>query len=333
MDKAHIIAEAGVNHNGQIEHAYRLIDIAAKSGADSVKFQIINPYGLYLPGDYAYGHYDIKEVIKNRFSTVLSDDQYLALNEYASSKHILFSSSVFDPQGLDLLDSMNPPYIKIASSDLTNIRFLRQVAEKGKKMILSTGMASLQEIETSLNVLHKSNFTNIVLLHCVSIYPCPLEKSNVAFITTLREAFGYEVGYSDHTRSAHAAVAAYCLGARWFEKHFTFDNELPGFDHKHAQNEEEFTEYIKTIRAFETSINPSDQKLTEAEKYTSERARRSLYAAKTLRPGDIIKDEDVLCVRPSGILNANDIDLIVGQRVARSIDQYSPFSLDDISNN
>lgn len=328
--RAHIIAEAGVNHNGNMDYAKRLIEIAASCDADSVKFQIINPYGLYLPGDYNYGHYDIKKVIENRFSTVLSNDQYRSLNDFATSKNIAFSGSIFDPKGLDLLSSFNPPYIKIASCDLSNVRLLRQVAERGIKMVLSTGMSTLSEIEFSLNALSKENFTDVVILHCVSIYPCPVEKTNVAFIKTLQDTFGYEVGFSDHTRTAEAAIAAYTLGSRWFEKHFTFDNSLEGFDHKHAQNEEEFKAYIEAIRAIEISLDSEKDKITDAEKYTSERARRSLYASKALVQGHVLTDEDVLCVRPSAIMNANEIDLLIGQPLTKDIGEYEAFSHDHI---
>lgn len=328
---AHIIAEAGVNHNGSVENARLLIDVAAEAKADSVKFQIINPYGLYLPGDYKYGHYEIAKVIENRFSTVLTDEQYESLADYTKSKGLQFSSSIFDSTGLKLLDSFDPPYIKIASCDLTNIRLLREVAQTGRKMILSTGMSTLPEIEKTLAELDKLDFRDIVLLHCVSVYPCPLEKTNLHFISTLQKEFGYEVGLSDHTRTNEAATVAYSMGCRWFEKHYTYDNDLPGFDHKHAQNQEEFTSYVASLRAIEISLIPKTEKLTDAERYTAERARRSLFAARTIRKGETIADADILCVRPSGIMSPNQIDLLVGSTANKDIEQYQPFSLDLIS--
>lgn len=328
---AHIIAEAGVNHNGSLDNAKLLIDVAAEAKADSVKFQIINPYGLYLPGQYNYGHYDIAKVIENRFSTVLTDEEYELLNEYCNQKDIEFSASIFDDQGLSLLKSFNPKYIKIASCDLTNIRLLRSVANTGIKMILSTGMSTLQEIEKTLTELDKIGYHDIVLLHCVSIYPCPLEKTNLQFIKTLQNKFGYDVGLSDHTRTNEAAVVAYAMGCRWFEKHFTYDNDLPGFDHKHAQNEDEFKSYVKSLREIEISLSQKEEKLTSPEKYTAERARRSLYASRDIKQGEVIKDEDVLCVRPSAKMNPNQIDLIVGKKASINIKRYDPFSLEDIN--
>jgi len=328
--KAYIIGEAGVNHNGKMDYAHKLIDIAKEAGADSVKFQIINPWGLYLPGEYSYGHYDIEDVIKNRMSTVLTDQQYLTLKEYSDAKEIDFSGSVFDEKGLELLHSFNPQYIKIASCDLTNIRLLRQVAATGIRMILSTGMSTLKEIEYSINELAKVNFDNIVIMHCVSIYPCPPEKANVNMLEVYKKEFGLELGFSDHTRTNESAIAAYCIGARYFEKHFTFDNTLEGFDHKHAQNVEEFSSYVKSLRDIETSYYPQEEKIDSKEAYTAERARRSLYASRDLKKGEVLKDEDVLCVRPSNEMSPNQIDMLIGKTLEEDISQYAPFSLNNV---
>jgi N,N'-diacetyllegionaminate synthase len=326
----HIIAEAGTNHNGSVEKAKELIDVAKRSGADSVKFQIINPWGLYLPGEYSYGHYDIKNVIEIRKSTVLSDDTYRDLDKYCQNSGITFSSSVFDKEGLELLTSLNPPYIKIASCDLNNIRFLKQVAETGQKIVLSTGMSSLADIEKTLNALSSTGNSDIVLLHCVSVYPALTEQANLSFITTLKNTFGLEVGFSDHTSESTAACMALALGATWFEKHFTTDKTQKGFDHAYAMEEEGFTKYVADIRAAEKALMPKDEKISEAELYTRKRARRSLYAARDIKAGEVIKDEDVLCVRPEGIMNADDIYLVIGEKASIDIKQNEPFSLEKL---
>ena len=329
---AHIIAEAGTNHNGSAEKAKELIDLAARAKADSVKFQIINPWGLYLPGEYSYGHYDIKKVLKLRESTVLSDETYRELAAYCDGKGIKFSSSVFDKQGLDLLCSLNPPYIKIASCDLNNIRFLRQVAEKGKKVILSTGMSTLNDIEKSLKEIEKSgNLNNFILLHCVSVYPANLEQTNLSFITTLRNTFGLEVGFSDHTGDSRAAVMALALGATWFEKHFTTDRKQEGLDHAYAMEEDGFAQYVQDIRSAEVALQPKEAKISDEERYTRKRARRSLYAARDLAVGEKVADEDVLCVRPEGVLNADDIDLVIGKVIAKPLKQFEPFAFDKLN--
>ena len=189
----HIIAEAGTNHNGNFETAINLIDVAKKAGADSVKFQIIYPDGLYLPGVYEFGHYDIKEVIAMRKKFMLKDEEYVALGKYCNEIDIDFSASVFDQRGIDLLASMNPKYIKIASTDLNNISFLRKVAERGIKTILSTGMSTLQDVEKSVDEMKKAGLDDIVLMHCVSAYPAKLENMNLGFIDTLKSELGLPV--------------------------------------------------------------------------------------------------------------------------------------------
>lgn len=327
----HIIAEAGTNHNGSKEKAIALINLAARAGADSVKFQIINPWGLYLPGQYSYGHYDIKKVIEIRQSTVLPDETYRELNTVSKAAGIAFSASVFDKEGLDLLCSMDPPYIKIASCDLNNIRFLKQVAERGKKIVLSTGMSSLQDIEKTMNELSKKARPDIVLLHCVSVYPAKTEQANLSFLTTLKKTFGTEVGFSDHTGESTAACMALALGATWFEKHFTTDRTQEGFDHAYAMEEEGFTKYVSDIRAAEIAMQPKDEKISDAERYTRKRARRSLYASRNIKSGEVITDDLILCVRPEGIMNADDIDLIVGKKAVKDIGQYEPFALEKVT--
>lgn len=331
MENIHIIAEAGTNHNGSLGKAKELIDIASRSKADSVKFQIINPWGLYLPGDYPYGHYDIKEVIKLRESTVLKDEEYEELYEYATDRKIGFSASVFDEQGLDLLLKFNPPYIKLASCDLNNLRFLRQVASRGKKMIISTGMSTLQDIEKALKAIADVGHKDLVLLHCVSIYPATLAQTNLSFIDDLRTNFGFPVGFSDHTGDSIAACLALTKGATWFEKHFTSDRTQKGLDHAYAMEEEGFTKYVAEINAAMGALQKKEIKISESEKYTRKRARRSLYAARDIKPGEIIRDEDVLVVRPEGILDADQIDMIIGKPASVFVKQYEAFTFDNVS--
>lgn len=325
-DKLHIIAEAGSNHNGKPALARELVDIAVDCGADSVKFQIINPWGLYLPGEYKYGHYDIKEVIRIRKEGQLSDEAWASIAGYAREKGISFSASVFDEPGLDLLLSFDPPYVKTASCDLNNLRFLRQIAERGKKMVISTGMSTLRDIEKAIHALTKMNFTDIVLLHCVSIYPAPLGKTNLKFISVLREQFGFPVGFSDHTSSSIAACMALCEGATWFEKHFTMDKRLEGFDHAHAQDAAELKQYVQDIHEAWQALQPPADKLSDDERYTRQRARRSLYAARDLPAGHVLRDADVLIVRPENVMDADQIDLIIGQALKTAVKQYEPFA-------
>ncbi len=329
--KVHIIAEAGTNHNGNYKTAEKLIDLAVKAEADSVKFQIIYPDKLYLPGVYEFGHYDIKEVVAMRRRFMLSDDEYKQLAEYCIKNNIKFSSSVFDEHGADLLAEIKPEYVKIASTDLNNVRLLRIVAEKGIKMIISTGMSTLCQIEKSISEITKTGFEDIVLLHCVSAYPARLKDMNLGFIDTLKTAFGFPVGLSDHTQNSIAACMALTKDIEYIEKHYTLDCNQEGFDHKYAAEPETFIKYVKDIREAEQAIKLPKEKLASDELYVKKRARRSLYSSKSLKAGTIIKDEDILVVRPEGIMDASDYDIVVGKKLLKDMKAYEAFSLDILS--
>ncbi|EKD29064.1 MAG: hypothetical protein ACD_79C00090G0004 [uncultured bacterium] len=328
----HIIAEAGTNHNGKISLAKKLVDIAVRVRANSIKFQMINTRGLYLPGIYEYGHYDIKEVIRLREKTRFSESQYRELSEYCVLKNIPVTCSVFDLDALNLLMKFNPLYIKIASCDLNNIRLLRQVAQAGKKMVLSTGMSTLKEIERTLKELDKIGFHDIVLMHCVSLYPALLKQTNLKFIEVLKKNFGFEVGFSDHTRGCIAACMALSLGATWFEKHFTLNRKLKGLDHAHALGEKELLQYVSDIHEARASLLLRKDKISDLENYTKKRARRSLYAAKDMQKGECLKNEDVLIVRPENIMQADYIDRIIGKKLKKNVSQYQPFHPRDFKN-
>lgn len=325
----HVIAEAGSNYNGSADLAFQLNRVALDAGADSVKYQIIYPEGLYRTGVYAYGHYDINDVLRIRQKGVLTDEEWWSVRNNAHEIGIDFSASVFDTKGLDLLMAMDPPYIKTASSDLNNSRFLREIAARGKTMVVSTGMSTLDEIEASVSILDKAGISGeqLVLLHCVSSYPATLGDTNLAFIETLKK-FGAAVGFSDHTLGSEAACAAIALGATWIEKHFTTDNTLEGFDHKHAMEPRPFADYVKAIRATENSLMPKQQKIGEAEAYTKQRARRGLYVARDLPAGHVLTNQDILVVRPENTISASQIDQVVGMRVTQAMHANDPLSFD-----
>ncbi len=326
----HIIAEAGTNNNGSLQKAKNLVDIAARAGADSVKFQMINTWGLYLPGKYNYGHYNIDDVIKIRQEGEMPDHEYKELSNYAIQTGIPFSASVFDEQSLQLLASFNPPYIKLASCDLNNVRFLRQVADYGIKVVMSTGMSTLKDIEIGVKAITQNGFNDLVILHCVSVYPSTLKQTNLKFITELKKVFGFEVGFSDHTGTSHAACIALALGATWFEKHFTENKSQKGLDHAYAMEEAGLTAYVNDLHEAYEALILKEDKISDAERYTRQRARRSLYAAKNLPMGHIITNEDVLIVRPENILQADEIDNIIGKTLSKPIQQHEAFSKDII---
>ncbi|MFW5850685.1 MAG: N-acetylneuraminate synthase family protein [Bacteroidota bacterium] len=329
-EKVHIIAEAGTNHNGSFDTAKTLIDVAKEAEADSVKFQIIYPDRLYLPGEYEFGHYDINEVRAMRRRFMLTDNEYRKLSVYANQQGIKFSSSVFDQRGADLIAELKPEYIKIASTDLNNVKLLRIVSEKGIKMIVSTGMSSLSQVEKSVNEIYKTGNTDVVLMHCVSAYPSKLENMNLGFIDTLKTAFGFPVALSDHTQGSLAACIALSKGISYIEKHYTLDCNQEGFDHKYAAEPNVFKQYVKDIRMSEAALRRPEVKLAEDELYVKKRARRSLYAARDIKSGEVLSDDDILVVRPSAIVDASDYDFFVGQKTTMPIKQYEPFSFNII---
>ena len=199
----HLIGEAGTNHNGSHEMARQLVEVAVEAKADSIKFQIIYPEGLYLPKLYQDGVYQDNEVFSIRAANKLTDGEYRELAAYCAERGIPFTASVFDRHGLDLLDELDVPYIKTASCDLNNSPFLMEAAERGRRMIISTGMATLGEIDRAVSDIVSKGNDNIVLLHCVSIYPAPVERMNLGFIRTLHQAY-----YSSQPRSVHSRPSA-----------------------------------------------------------------------------------------------------------------------------
>jgi sialic acid synthase SpsE len=257
---------------------------------------------------------------------MLSDPQWREVAAAATASGIPFSASIFDTSGLDLLASLRPPYVKIASTDLNNLRLLRQVAEKGIRMIVSTGMASLGDIEQSVREILRTGFSDLVLMHCVSVYPARLEEMNLPFIDVLRSAFGFPVALSDHTPTSLAACLALTKGVAYIEKHITTDRTREGFDHTHACEGRDFIQYVTDIRNAEAALRPACAKLGERELYTRQRARRALYAARDLPAGTVLTDADVLVVRPQNSMAADQIDEVVGGRLRHSIGRHQPLT-------
>jgi sialic acid synthase SpsE len=327
--KPYIIAEVGANHNGSFETAMGLIDMAALAKADSVKFQIIFPEGLYLPEFYENGSYRPNPVIEQRRKLMLKDSEYQKLAEHAKEKNIDFSASVFDERGLDLLLECSPKYIKLASCDLNNPALLRKAAEKaGRKeisIILSTGFSTYEEIERSVNTISKSGFKDLILLHCVSVYPVRLAQMNLGFIDQLKK-FGFPVGLSDHTGSNTAAAVALAKGARYFEKHVTLDKKQEGFDHAHSIEGPELEKYVAHINEAFEALQPRAEKLTEDEKNVKKRARRALYAARDIKAGEKIAEADILIVRPEAAMSADQVDSIIGKICKNDMKKFEPFT-------
>jgi sialic acid synthase SpsE len=323
MTSVHVIAEAGTNHNGSVATACRLVDIARLAGADSVKFQLLDPASLYVPRLFKDGRFEAWDVFERRQRSALSDDDYRRIEAYARQAGIPFSCSVFGVAGCTLLRSLDAPYVKIASTDLNYQRLVQEAAETGLRVILSTGMSSLSEVEATVKAFEETGSRRLVLMHCVSVYPCPPERANLSFITELGQ-FGYPVGYSDHTESSGCSMMAVALGATWIEKHFTYDRSAEGFDHAYAMEPEQMAAFVRDIRLAEQACSTRDPKVGEAEKQVMARARRGLYAAREMKPGETLAERDVLVVRPPNAFTPNDVGSLIGRVVSRPIQRHQP---------
>jgi len=320
--KIHLIAEAGTNHNGSVETGRRLIAAAAAAGADSVKFQMIFPDGLYLPRLYENGRYRESEVYAARCATALTPDQFRELADACREADLPFSASVFDRTGAALLDELDAPYIKVASCDLNNSPLLRAAADTGRLILLSTGMSTLAEIERAVRDVQAAGNRRLVLMHCVSVYPCPTGLMNLGFLDTLRSQFGLPVGLSDHTESSLAAAIAVAKGVSWIEKHMTLDRSLPGFDHAYAMEPESLAAFVADVRTAAEACAPQPAKVSPQEQQVRARARRGLYAARDITVGETITEADVLIVRPEGPLPPNALPAVCGRVTTRPIRQY-----------
>lgn len=325
MSAVHVIAEAGTNHNGCVDTGCRLIDAAAAASADSVKFQMIWPAGLYVPRIYRDGDYTPQPVYQQREATVMSAADFRCLAAHAVQRAIPFSASVFDGDGIAVLDELNVDYIKIASCDLNNFPFLRTAALSRRRLIVSTGMSTLSEIEQAVATIRATDHDDFVLMHCVSLYPAPMERMNLGFIDTLRNTFGCPVGFSDHTSDSRAAQMAIAKGATFIEKHFTLDRRQEGFDHAYALEPDELAAFVEDVRQAEAACVAPATKVSADEQNVRCRARRALYASRDIAPGEVIRDTDVLAVRPEGPLAPGDLTRVVGAVARGPIRQHEPF--------
>lgn len=319
-----IIAEAGSNHNGNPDRACALIDLAARAGASSVKFQFIFAEGLYLRDFYEGKDYVPNPVFDQRKAEEMTEADWTRIWKHAHDKGVTVSASVFCEQGLALLHRLGAPYVKIASTDLTNHALINRACDLFGRVIVSTGMATLAEIDSMLRCVRGQHTqTDLQLMHCVSAYPCPLEDANTQRLALLKHAFGLPVGYSDHTEDNISASMALVQGADFFEKHFTTDRRLPGFDHAHALDGPGLDDYVRILNAAAASLSISPNSLSEREQVTRVRARRGIYAAHDLPAGHVLRPEDLLFVRPSTDFSVNDPATLVGQRLAVDVMRHS----------
>ncbi len=302
--KTFIIAEAGVNHNGNPKLAKKLIEKAKESGADAVKFQTYNTKNLVSKfaqlAEYQKKFTNIKTQYELLRKLELSKKDFINLKKYCDKRKIKFISSPFDLESAKFLFDLGLEIFKIPSGEITNYLLLKKIGSYNKKVILSTGMADLGEIEDAIDLLIESGMKreNIALLHCTTEYPAPLEEVNLKAILTLKEAFKLEVGYSDHTLGIEIPIAAVSIGATIIEKHFTLDKNLPGPDHKASLEPKELKEMIIAIRNVEKAMGNGMKKPTPAEIKNREIVRKSIVAKKKIKKGEIFTEENLSTKRP-----------------------------------
>lgn len=301
-----IIAEAGSNHDGKLKQAKQLIDIAVEAGADAIKFQTFKAEKLALP-KYA------KEMYKSLEKYQLKAEWHAELKKYADELEIIFLSTPFDEESVDLLDKMGVPAFKVASGDLTHLPLLEYIAKKRKPMIVSTGGGSLGEVEEAINTIRNQGNNEIILMHCVSNYPAKIEDANIRAMVNMRLAFHLPVGYSDHSLGSLVPLATVAVEACIIEKHITLDRSLPGPDHPFAMEVNEFQEMVKSIRLLEKALGNGAKHRVENEKAEVKIARRSLFADVNIPKGTKISKEMIKIARPGIGIPPKHLTLIIGK--------------------
>ena len=303
MSKVYIIAEAGVNHNGSLDIAKKLVDEAKKSGADCIKFQTFIAENI-ISKNAKQAKYQTKNIGKEQSQLEmikkleLSFEDFKQLNNYCIEKNIDFLSTAFDLESIDFLESLGMNTWKIPSGEITNLPYLIKIAKLKKKVILSTGMSTMQEIEDAVNIFKEYGTTDITILHCTTQYPTLFEDVNLNAMLSIKEKFGYDVGYSDHTKGIEVPIAAVALGATVIEKHFTLDNNMIVPDHKASLQPDELKKMVKSIRNIELSLGDGRKVVANSEKENMSIARKSIVAKKSIRKGQLLSEENITVKRP-----------------------------------
>lgn len=314
-----VIAEAGVNHNGSLEIAKQLIDVAAEAGVDYVKFQTFKTE-LLVSKSAVKAEYQQKNLCDGNDSQYqmlkqleLSREQHLILIDYCKKKGVKFLSTAFDLDSIDFLTEIHLGLWKIPSGEITNYPYLRKIARRGEPVILSSGMSGYREIEEALAVLEENGVrhNDIIILHCNTEYPTPMEDVNLRAMQSIAERFHVEVGYSDHTRGIEVPIAAVALGASVIEKHFTLDRNMEGPDHKASLEPDELKRMVSSIRNIEKALGDTEKRITPSEVKNVEVARKSIVAASKIEKGEIFTEQNLTVKRPgNGISPMQWLDVV-----------------------
>ncbi len=321
MGRTLIIAEAGVNHNGCFEMAKKLVDVAKECGADIVKFQTAKLDSLVSKSahmaDYQKKNTGVEESQKDMLKRLLLDfDEFVELSKYCKEVGIQFLSTPFDIESIHFLNEMLDIW-KVPSGEITNYPYLVEIGRTKKKVILSTGMADMNEIQEAINVLKQNGTEDMTILHCTTEYPAPIKDVNLNVMQTMRETFGYPVGYSDHTQGIEVDLAAVALGATVIEKHFTLDRNLPGPDHKASLEPDELKAMVNGIRKIEQALGSNEKRPTEVEIKNRLVARKSIIARTLIKKGDVLTEDNITTKRPGTGINPMRWNEVLGTKAIR----------------
>lgn len=324
--KVLIIAEAGVNHNGSVETAKKMIDAASDAGVDVIKFQTFKSESLVTKDANRAGYQEKNtgnsssqlEMLKK---LELSEEDHIVLKSYCAAKHIEFLSTPFDEQSIDFLNELGISLWKIPSGEITNYPYLVKLAKTGKPVIMSTGMSTLNEIQEAIEVLHDNGVADIRLLHCNTQYPTPFEDVNLRVIDTLKNEFSVEVGYSDHTLGIEVPVAAVAMGATIIEKHFTLDRNMEGPDHRASLEPAELKKMVDSIRNIEKALGTSEKMPTASETENKSVARKSIVAKCHIKAGDILTEENITTKRPGTGISPMKWNEVIGKTATKNYEE------------
>jgi N-acetylneuraminate synthase len=328
-----VIAEAGVNHNGDLDMALQLVDAAAAAGADAVKFQTFIANRV-ISASAPKAKYQLQTTCatESQLDMIrplqLSPQAHRELSDYSQERGVLFMSTPFDEDSVDLLDELGVPVFKIGSGEITNWPFLEYIARIGKPIILSTGMSYLSEVDEAVRVIRNAGCRQLLLLHCVSNYPAAPDDANLRAMETMMRAFQVPVGYSDHTPGIEVSLAATALGACVIEKHFTLDKNLPGPDHRASLEPSELAALIKGVRTVEAALGHGEKRPAASEVNTAAVARRSLVAAQDINAGTVVTREMIAIKRPGTGLPPAMHSYLVGRTTRTNIPADTLISLE-----
>lgn len=338
-DRVLIIAEAGVNHNGSVDLARKLVDVASEAGADFIKFQTfkteLNVSKTAGKADYQKKNTQDEE--ESQFEMVkkleLSFEDFAGLKKYCEFKNIGFLSTGFDLPSIDFLFSLGQEFFKLPSGEITNKPYLQHIARKKQPVVMSTGMADLDEIREAINVLESDGLRHdqITILHCNTEYPTPMKDVNLKAMLTIKNTFNVKVGYSDHTLGIEVPIAAVALGASVIEKHFTLDRNMPGPDHRASLEPDELKAMVRAIRNVELALSGTGKKQTsESEMRNLVVARKSIHLFKKVKRGELVTQEHLIMKRPGDGISPMLIDTVIGKKFKTDVEADTKLTWDHL---